>query len=474
VPVDRFTLGHVLFVSLLVLGLGAVFAINLWELPAYLGLTLAALLLRSRLATGRWQIGRNVLGFVGVAGLAYLAYWPFHAHYKALYVGLGAVEAGSALGPFLTVWGFFLFILASYLIVALVESEGARWMMTAWRHRTRFARFRRLSRRLGDGPAPSLWLALIALAIGLVMGVGLEWIGEPVLALMVPLVVAAGVLLLRRQVSAGEQFTALLAFAGLGVVAGTEVMFLKDFLAGGEWYRMNTVFKFTTEAWVLIALASAMTLPTIWRGLRSVPTIHLAWVGVFGALLLSTLVYPIYGTAARVDDRFPGGRPVIGTLDGMAFMQVGEYRWPDDNVVELKYTYDALHWLLNNVQGTPVVAEANIGYYREGGLQVASYTGLPALIGFHQSEQRYDFQVGPRASKADALFRTSDVRQALDIIHELHVSYIYVGQLERAWYPAPAIRKFEDMRELGLLEVVYANPKVTIYHVTASEGPAVG
>ncbi|RME48834.1 MAG: hypothetical protein D6791_02385, partial [Chloroflexi bacterium] len=201
---------------------------------------------------------------------------------------------------------------------------------------------------------------------------------------------------------------------------------------------------------------------------------HLVWVGAFGALLLSTLVYPVYGTAARVDDRFPGPRPALGTLDGMAFMRVGEYRWPDDNVVELKYTYDALRWLLDNVHGTPVVAQANIGYYREGGLQVASYTGLPALIGFHQSEQRYDFQVGPRASKADALFRTSDVRQALDIIHELDVSYIYVGQLERAWYPEAGIQKFEDMRALGLLEVAYQNPKVTIYRVTASEGPAIG
>jgi len=432
------------------------------------------LLLRSRLATGRWRIGRNVLAFLGVAGLAYLAYWPFHAHYKALYIGLGAVEEGSALEPFLTVWGFFLFVLVSYLVVALLESEGAAWLAAAWRWRARLGRFRRLSYQLGGGPGWSLGLALAVLAIGLVAGPGLLWLGEPVLALLLPLVVAAGVLLLRRQASAGEHFSALLAFAGLGVLAGTEIVFLKDFLAGGEWYRMNTVFKFTTEAWVLIALASALALRVVWRGLRAVPTLHLAWVGVFGALLLSTLVYPIYGTAARVDERFPGQRPAIGTLDGMAFMRVGEYQWPDDNGVELKYTYDALRWLLDNVPGTPVVAQANIGYYREGGLQVASYTGLPALIGFHQSEQRYDFQVGPRASKADALFRTNDVGQALDIIQELDVSYIYVGQLERAWYSEPGLQKFEDMRELGLLEVVYENPKVRIYRVAPSEGPAVG
>jgi uncharacterized membrane protein len=215
-------------------------------------------------------------------------------------------------------------------------------------------------------------------------------------------------------------------------------------------------------------------LPALWRSLQKAPFVHLVWIGVFSALLISASVYPIFGTLARVEQRFPGARPALGTLNGMAFMQVGEYRWPDDHIVELRHTYDALQWLLDNVKGTPVVAEANIGYYREGGLRVATYTGLPALIGFHQGEQRYDFQVGPRSAQADDLFRTDNISRALFIIEELDVSYIYVGQLERAQYPPEGIQKFEDMRDIGILDVVYQNPKVTIYRVTATEGPSLG
>jgi uncharacterized membrane protein len=313
---------------------------------------------------------------------------------------------------------------------------------------------------------------LVLLGIGTAVLLALR--GEAVLALMTPLVATAGALLLRPRTSVGEQFTTLLAFTGLGVVLGTEIVYLRDFLAGGEWYRMNTVFKFTTQAWVLLALASAVGLVHAWRALRATPTLHLAWTAVAGALLLGTLVYPILGTAARVDTRFPNARPPIGTLDGMAFMRVGEYTWPEGNKIELRYTYDALRWLLENVRGTPVVAEANVGYYREGGLRVATYTGLPTLLGFHQNEQRYDWQVGPRARLADEFFRTTDVTRALEIIQELDISYIYVGQIERAWYPAAGIEKFEDMAELGLLEVVYQNPKVTIYRVVAAEARAVG
>jgi uncharacterized membrane protein len=124
------------------------------------------------------------------------------------------------------------------------------------------------------------------------------------------------------------------------------------------------------------------------------------------------------------------------------------------------------------VRGTPVVAEANVGYYREGGLRVATYTGLPVLLGFHQGEQRYESQVRPRAAKADALFTTTSIEQALDIIDEVDISYIYVGQLERAWYPEPGLVKFRVMQQRGLLETAYENRAVTIYRVVAREQPA--
>jgi uncharacterized membrane protein len=201
---------------------------------------------------------------------------------------------------------------------------------------------------------------------------------------------------------------------------------------------------------------------------------RLAWLVAFAWLLALSLVFPLAGTPARVDDRFPreNGRPAIGTLDGMAYMVPGDYTWhPDpeqagDSRIVLRYDYDALRWLLDNVTGTPVVAEAIIGYYREGGLRVATFTGFPALLGFHQEgEQRYGWQTGERRALGEEFWRTADVGRARQLIDQLGIDYIYVGQLERIVYPPEGLAKLDRLVAEGVLAVAYRNDGVTIYRV---------
>jgi uncharacterized membrane protein len=241
---------------------------------------------------------------------------------------------------------------------------------------------------------------------------------------------------------------------------------------------MNTLFKFYIQVWVMLALAAGVALPRIWsfiqehwrRGWR------IAWFVAFGWLLALSLVFPIVGTPARLDDRFPkeNGRPAVGALDGMAYMQPGVYTWHPDAAqaastrIELRHDYEALRWLLDNVEGTPVVAEALIGYYREGGLRVASFTGFPTFLGFHQEgEQRYGWQTGPRRGQAEEFWNTTDLQRAQQLIAELGVDYIYVGPLEHIVYAQQpgALAKFDQLVDSGALEVVYSNDGVVIYRV---------
>src|SRR5207248_8717369 len=52
------------------------------------------------------------------------------------------------------------------------------------------------------------------------------------------------------------------------ILAGTEVVYLRDQFDAGPNYRMNTVFKFYYQAWALLGLAGAYAACRAWQILR--------------------------------------------------------------------------------------------------------------------------------------------------------------------------------------------------------------
>lgn len=531
---------------LLALALGALGPTNTWDLPVYAVLVggtfwLVAWRRRSALA-----LLEALLLAGGVMALAVLAYGPFYIHYHVEIGGssgpllsrfFAPVHASSPPGFWLLVWGFFLFMAYS---------------MGIWRCFS--------SRRFS--PA-----SVAALAVALLAGVALVVLQRPTAAIAAVPAVLALAAFFRRRVAAEDAFSNLLLLAGLGLLVSSELLYLRDFLDGGDWYRMNTVFKFSMPAWLFLAIAAGVWLPRLWRtlGHRTVPleapadlslagsapssdgaaglndvaveieplieaepppadpagsqrgtpgyqagtglrvaewqefppaSLVAEWQGLppagsfaarlaahgwrvaAGLLLFAGSFFLVLGTPARVANRFPGSRPAFGTLDGSAYMTTGRYNWPDDkHTIELYYDYQAIHWLLDHVQGTPVVAEAPAGgydaagqsvgydYYRAGGLRVASLTGLPTFVGQHQYEQRPGSDVGERTMLGQEFFFTQDLGRTRALIKQMHVGYIYVGQLERILFSDASLRKFDALVATGDLQVAYRNPQVVIYRV---------
>jgi len=502
----------------LALALGALAVINTWDLPTYFGLAVLIWLMREwragRLAAAPVQaLVRTALFAGGLLAGALLLYWPFFADYQALASsGVGVTPQASELGKWLNMWGFLGFLAVSFVAVELRrrgsryaadgystnESTPAadgystggdvadgystggvgrdlailRWLRLTLDDLNRLPRLAQLSPRLSLNSLLAVGVAVVAAALLLL-------IDRPVAAVLLLPLLAAFLLLWRRSADRETQFVAVLVFTGLLVLLGVEIFYLKDHLQGGDWRRMNTLFKFYIQVWVMLALAAAVALPDVWRFIhrRWGPVWRVLWIVIFGWLLALSLVFLVLGTPMRLKDRFPdsGGianRPPVGTLDGMAYMQAGTYTWHPDPAlapttrIELRYDYDALRWMLDHIEGTPVVAEALIGYYREGGLRVASFTGFPTLLGFHQEgEQRYGWQTGPRRSQAEEFWNTTDLARAQQLMAELGIDYIYLGQLERIVYPAASLAKFEQMAAAGLLEAVYHNEQVTLYRV---------
>jgi YYY domain-containing protein len=460
--------------------LGAIGVINTWDMPTYFGLIVTAFILNEyRQTTGAIplpQAGRILLrsGAFAAALLAitYLFYLPFFAHYHPpSETGLGLVHTKTPFDQHLKIWGFFLFVLVSWLIVSLVHPGSRHSLLRAislhlrrwnvWPHLHEI--YRGLVKHQTDIYRAGGW----GLAATVLMALVLFLLGFTVPACLLPLVVAAFILLLRRSVSAETGMLNLLAFTGLLILLGVEFFFLRDFLGGGDYYRMNTLFKFYIQVWVMFGIAAAVALPQLWTLSRRWPLGgQILWQAIILILLLAALIYPLLATRTRINDRFPGeeNRPPVGTLDGLAYMTVGKFEWPAGRSIELKYDYAAIRWLQDNVSGTPIIAEAKVGYYREGGMRVAAYTGLPSILGgLHQSEQRPPSQVGERDMVVNEFWNTPDPARTLALMDQQGIQYVYVGQIERITHGEKVGDKFDQLAAQGALDIVFENERTKIY-----------
>jgi uncharacterized membrane protein len=189
-------------------------------------------------------------------------------------------------------------------------------------------------------------------------------------------------------------------------------------------------------------------------------------------LALASLAYPLDATPARLADRF---HPLPPTLDGMAYMRSATFldtssevtrAWPGGATIRAAADYDAIQWLLANVQGSPVILEASIPEYRWGA-RIAKYTGLPAVLGWrwHQVQQRgtYGPQVDQRLRDVQTMYNDPSPSKLVPFLEKYQVRYIYVGDLERAYYSADGLDKFDRMADR--LRPVYGAGGVTIYEV---------
>jgi YYY domain-containing protein len=307
-----------------------------------------------------------------------------------------------------------------------------------------------------------------------------------VLGLILALTLLTALLLFSARPDPFRQF--LLCMIGLGLVftALVEVFVLK-----GDISRMNTVFKFYLQVWVLWAVASATVLPKLamWFGskyhqkqLRSAelkegsagevekpqprPTNgwSQSWWWAFGILLAACFLYPLTAAPVRMRDRFKNSTST--TIDGTTYMTTSVYL-DDNRPVTLSWDQQAFEWLRQNVRGIPTILEANTPLYRWGS-RVSIYTGLPTVIGWdwHQKQQRSILPtrtVDHRIEDVRTIYNSTDFEQTKKLLNLYSVKYIYVGPLEHLYYDATGLDKFDQANDLWSL--VYQNEQVKIYQV---------
>tara|TARA_B100001123_G_scaffold83292_2_gene95273 strand:+ start:4715 stop:9253 length:4539 start_codon:yes stop_codon:yes gene_type:complete len=461
---------QIILIVLLGFVVGSLRVINAWDFPTYLVIAIATIFVAEYFVHGglgltvifRWLAKSLLMLLVG-----YIAFLPYHLKYESFFNSLQLTTNTTGIWQFLSINGLFVFIIASFFIVEFWKTVSTNCRKTS---RLRFA-FREsvLEINLSSSVNGSTIL-------GIVMIVGactLLLIYNDILGTTVPYVVlflAATLLVAIKWVLSQRPDVLVLAFVAILVVTALSLVFGLDvFRVAGDIDRMNSVFKFYLQIWVLMAVASAYIL---WRMfyfnlLLSVRKFWVgrAWLAACVMLVMGTAIYPILGTHDRISDRFDDSDTLF-TLDGTAYIKGSVYRDPK-GIIDIESDFEGIEWLLENVEGSPVILEGLTDSYRWGG-RVSVYTGLPSVIGWkwHQEQQRWGYQaeVDYRIRDVNQIYNTINEDSALGLIKKYEIEYIYVGPLEKVYYSSESLGKFDRMSG-STLDIVFRSDNVIIYRV---------
>jgi len=259
-------------------------------------------------------------------------------------------------------------------------------------------------------------------------------------------------------------FVLLLITLGALLLIGPEFLYLRDQFGT----RINTVFKFYYQAWMLWSLATAYGIVVLLQKLRGGWDIAFR-VGLF-ILLLVGLTYPVLGILTRTDNfRLDRGLSLLDTIwssgdEGpkMTARQELKSLWTLDyfNIFQRQNPDEAaaIRWLQDAPDG--VLAEAIGGSYSGYG-RVSTLTGLPTVLGWpgHESQWRGGHQEqGSRQGDIETLYATADWNAAMEIIARYNIRYVFVGNLERG----KPLREEKFQRNMRM---VFQQGAVTIYEV---------
>jgi len=235
-----------------------------------------------------------------------------------------------------------------------------------------------------------------------------------------------------------SSFVLLMVALGVLLILGPDFLYLRDNFG----YRINTVFKFYYQAWIVLSIASAYGIAILLQRLRGAANVLFSVVVVL--VLMVGLTYP----ALSVFNKTNNFNPLYGyTLDDFDRVQREN---PDEAA--------GIRWLHSAPAG--VVAEAAIvnGSYSNYG-RISIYTGLPTILGWpgHESQWRDHALQGSRLQDIETLYTTGDWGITREIIHRYHIRYIYVGNLERTTY------RVNEEKFNRFLSLVFQQGNVMIY-----------
>ncbi|MGI6019940.1 MAG: DUF2298 domain-containing protein [Lachnospiraceae bacterium] len=205
-----------------------------------------------------------------------------------------------------------------------------------------------------------------------------------------------------------------------GLVLLPELIYVVD-IYSGSYYRANTMFKLTYQAFILFGICVGYILI---RGLMKKDNKKLRILSAVGAAVAVILCgYTVNGISNWFGNIFD----VSQRKSSDASVFVSEY-YPED--------FDAVCWINENISGMHVMLEADEASYSDY-CRISSVTGLPTVVGWftHEWLWRGDSNiVRERSEDVKLIYSSDDESRVRELIKKYEVEYIYIGKLEREKY----------------------------------------
>ncbi len=468
---DRWGIGWLLrnrmSALLLILMVGASGFINAWDLALILVVLLVVVYLKSR-GDGH---GGGVRTFVvavmpialilAAAALFFSNYYFMTLRSQIQFPPLVPAQYGTRAVHFLTVWGGMLSLSLVFLCAR------------AWHTLTREREYTGIGGAAVNGwahPLKRIDFAPWAISGAIVIGGYLLWFAShylsgrfvnewdiytrlvltgPMGLIFIVLFVGA-YRLGSRSADSGGYVALLSALYALLLLFGAELFFLHDFFAN----RMNTVFKFYYQAWIMLSLAGGYGVFHMFRALSTAGRYkRLAIRAVFMVamlLVIFSLYYPIAASITKT-----GESSTRATLDGLAYL---EERQPE--------VREALRWIRENVDKDDVIVEGVGGGYSEFG-RYSGFTGSQSVLGWtgHENQWRGGGELWqPREADIQRIYTIPGDEEGLTelvrLLNHYQVEYVIVGPDERQKYTDLDDSKFDSIATRA-----YENSRVTIYRL---------
>ena len=235
---------------------------------------------------------------------------------------------------------------------------------------------------------------------------------------------------LMKAMRTADLFAIIMGLCAMGLVMIPELVYVRDIYENGN-ARANTMFKLTYQAYILFGLTMGygiyrllvVTRQKIFKVIAGICLFFLVWtVGYFGKSVNSW-----FGNV--LDPSGYKGLYALGYL---------ETDFPED--------VSAITWLKENIEGAPVVLEANGDSYT-GFERVSASTGLPTILGWYVHEWlwRNDTEdLNVKSTDIRNIYTSESEEQVRTLLKQYDVSYIFVGSKER--------EKYEDALNNALLQ----------------------